>query len=361
MSGGPYGRGKAPERECMKVECWPDEDQRLRREALTPADPFTEGSGARADHSPRSNVKAEKGYGRFLTFLKFFEPDALNEAPASRIIPQRIRAYVQHMADIGNGSRTILCRLQELGEMAHVFDANHDWSFINAIASRVRAKHQPVRDKSNLRLSDELLELGLELISRAQHEQNIEAAILFRDGLIIAFEALMPIRRRNLADFKMGRNLIAINNKLLVVLDATETKTQATFEVEWPECLIEALEEYLEKYRPILVAQTGRWHKPADDYLWISKDGSPMTQMAIYDRIRLHTKDKFGVAINPHLFRDAAATTMAIAVPGQVRLSAPLLGHRTLSTTEKYYQQATGYEAHKVYVQAISERIKSDV
>jgi integrase/recombinase XerD len=350
---GLYGRGKAPERECMKVKNWPDEDQRLWREAQTPVDPFIEGSGARADHSPRSNVKAEKGYGRFLTYLKFFESEALNENPADRITPQRIRAYSQHLRDIGNGSGTILCRLQELGEMARVFDADHDWSFINTIASSVRAKHQPVRDKSNLRLSDELLELGLELISRAKLEENIEAAILFRDGLIVAFEALIPIRRRNIADFQMGRNLIAINETLLVTFDATETKTHQPYEAEWPECLIEPLEEYLEKYRPVLVAQTGRWHKPADDYLWISKDGSPMTQMAIYDRFRLRTKNKFGVAINPHLFRDAAATTMAIAAPGQVRLSAPLLGHRTLSTTEQYYQQATGYEAHKVYVQAI--------
>ena len=60
-----------------------------------------------------------------------------------------------------------------------------------------------------------------------------------------------------------------------------------------------------------------------------------MTQMAIYDRIRARTKEQFGVAINPHLFRDAAATTMAIADPANVRLAAPLLGHRTFTTTEK--------------------------
>ena len=59
--------------------------------------------------------------------------------------------------------------------------------------------------------------------------------------------------------------------------------------------------------------------------------------MAIYDRIRARTKDKFGVAMNPHLFRDAAATTVAIADPANVRLAAPLLGHRTFTTTEKYY------------------------
>jgi len=78
-----------------------------------------------------------------------------------------------------------------------------------------------------------------------------------------------------------------------------------------------------------------------------------MTQMAIYDRIRERTKVKFGTALNPHLFRDAAATTIAIADPAYVRLAAPLLGHRTFSTTEKYYQQAKTYEAHQAYMKAL--------
>ena len=70
-----------------------------------------------------------------------------------------------------------------------------------------------------------------------------------------------------------------------------------------------------------------------------------MTQMAIYDRIRAQTKQHFGVALNPHLFRDAAATTLATADPAHVRLAAPLLGHRTFTTTERYYQKARAQEA----------------
>ena len=29
MSGGPYGRGKAPERACLKLESWPEKDRAL--------------------------------------------------------------------------------------------------------------------------------------------------------------------------------------------------------------------------------------------------------------------------------------------------------------------------------------------
>jgi integrase/recombinase XerD len=78
-----------------------------------------------------------------------------------------------------------------------------------------------------------------------------------------------------------------------------------------------------------------------------------MTEMAIYDRIRAHTQKAFGRAINPHLFRDAAATTLAIADPEHVRVAAPLLGHRTFMTTERYYQQAQAFDAHRAYINAL--------
>jgi integrase len=78
-----------------------------------------------------------------------------------------------------------------------------------------------------------------------------------------------------------------------------------------------------------------------------------MTQMALYDRIRPRTNDHFGIAINPHLFRDAAATTLAIADPAHVRIAAPLLGHRTFATTERHYRQARAFEAHRSYTDVL--------
>jgi len=360
MSGGPYGRGKAPERACMKIEDWPEVDRHIFENACRPSNPFDENSGKFSGFRSRSKVKIKNGYGRFLTQLQFNDPVALKEPPERRITPERIKSYMKRLQEIGNGTQTQLCRLQELGEMAKVLDPTADWSFINRLASRIRAKNVPVRAKSNLRPSDDLLELGFELIAHARLINGCKAAVMFRDGLIIAFLALVPLRRHNLAGFKMGHNLIDLSQTLLVVFDGSETKTHAPLEVEWPECLIGPLEEYLSTYRPFLQSKHGRWHKPADDFLWLSQDGSPMTQMAIYDRIRERTKVKFGTAINPHLFRDAAATTMAITDPAHVRLAAPLLGHRTFSTTEKYYQQAKAYKAHQAYVDALYGRENDD-
>ena len=84
-----------------------------------------------------------------------------------------------------------------------------------------------------------------------------------------------------------------------------------------------------------------------------------MSAMQIYNRIRKHTREAFGSAINPHLFRDAAATTLAIADPENIRVAAPLLGHRTFTTTERYYQQAKSFEAHRQYIAALFDNEKA--
>jgi site-specific recombinase XerD len=126
-------------------------------------------------------------------------------------------------------------------------------------------------------------------------------------------------------------------------------------EMPWPEALHQQLETWLTIHRPILVACRGRSHSPAGDAVWISTDGSPMTQMALYDRIMLQTKAAFGLPLNPHLFRDCAATSIAIQDPEHVRIAASLLGHASLATTERYYNQAQSLEAARHWQDTLAE------
>jgi integrase/recombinase XerD len=213
---------------------------------------------------------------------------------------------------------------------------------------------RPRQEESQL--SDELLGLGLDLIDRGALKHGLPAAILHRDGLMIALLALVPLRRRNMAGLRLHKNLIEVDGRWIISFDAYETKTHAVFELGWPDELHASLKNYLDVHRPFLASLPGRWSKPVNDFLWVSSDGSPMTQMAIYDRFRQHTAEAFGVAINPHLFRDAAATTPAMVDPEHVRVAAPLLGHRTFTTTERHYQQARTLEAHRAHVDVLFKK-----
>ena len=53
--------------------------------------------------------------------------------------------------------------------------------------------------------------------------------------------------------------------------------------------------------------------------------------------------------MTPHLFRDAAATSIAIHDSEHVTNIMPVLGHATLTTSERHYNQAQGLEAGRRY------------
>ena len=73
-----------------------------------------------------------------------------------------------------------------------------------------------------------------------------------------------------------------------------------------------------------------------------------MSRNGIYDRITKLTLKSLGHTIHPHLFRDCAATSLAIEDPRHVRIAASLLGHRRFKTTERYYIQARNIEASRI-------------
>ena len=83
--------------------------------------------------------------------------------------------------------------------------------------------------------------------------------------------------------------------------------------------------------------------------MWLGNRGRGLSCQHAYGRIVAHTQAAFGQPVNPHLFRDAAATTMALDCPAQVRIAARLLGHRSFATTERYYNLARASEAAKAW------------
>jgi integrase/recombinase XerD len=346
MTGKYYGGDRSPERVCRKLETWPEADRGFWLASLRPRDLLDTGD-SRCRYREVSNRKTEKGYGRWLTFLD--RQGKLDGAPPDRITRGALAQYVRELQSLGNGSYSILCRLQELYDAARVMDARRDWSWIHRVASRVRYRHVPVRDKRpKLVGTHVLLDLGLHLINSAiAFPNDRRRALTFRDGLIVALLSLRPLRPKNLAALTLDQHLEKIGDTWVVHIAPEETKTATPLEFPWPELLVPALQAWLGRWRPVLCSRTGRWARDAGKALWISCDGSRMTKRGIYERVARVTHDAFGVAINPHLFRDIAATTIAYADPERVRIAAQLLGHRRFATTEHYYLQVSMVAANR--------------
>jgi integrase/recombinase XerD len=357
MTGGLYGGGMAPERAVMPLCQWPEEDRRVWETTISPTNPFVDIGGERAALRRHSNRRVETSYGRWLTFLKRSGELARSAKPEGRIRLEMVQHFIRELQALGNKPSTIALRLTDLLLMARIFDPVGDWRFIRNLAEKVRAQGTSDNGKrARLRGSDELYDLGERLMTEAEDQPNpAAAASFFRDGLMIALLALVPLRRKNFVQLRIGKELRKQDGKWQVDLPASATKTHAALSFDWPAELEQSLETYLQTHRPVLVARSYRWLTRADDHLWVALSGSALTEMAFYDIVRKRTRKAFGIAINPHAFRDAAATTLAIHDPEHIRAAAPVLGHRSLATTERFYNQARSLDAHRRYVKALSQ------
>jgi integrase len=131
---------------------------------------------------------------------------------------------------------------------------------------------------------------------------------------------------------------------------AEETKTHREIEVEWPSALVAALATYLGIHRPVLL------HGSAAKALWIGSSGQALAAHTIRQIIIRRTQAALGVPINPHLFRDCAATTLAIEDPTHVGAAATILGHASSRTTHKHYIQANTLLASRRHLAAVVAR-----
>jgi integrase/recombinase XerC len=111
---------------------------------------------------------------------------------------------------------------------------------------------------------------------------------------------------------------------------------------------------YLGRVRPFLLSRGGQSRPSRIDALWITRHSTQMGFGAISYWVNRLTAEAFGAPINPHLFRDCAATTVAIANPGNVGITTDILGHASPTTAEKFYNQADGIEAGRRYHEVLA-------
>ena len=114
MSGGPYGRGKAPERVSMPLHQWPKADLEVWTAATAAVDPFADQGGERVGMRAHSNRRLQSSYGRWLTFLERSGDLAQDAEPAKRIQKDTVEQFVRTLQALGNMPSTIALRLTDL-------------------------------------------------------------------------------------------------------------------------------------------------------------------------------------------------------------------------------------------------------
>ena len=342
-------------RKALPINLWPMADQSAWKAALATGDRF-DGRGAASHWADATKNSIRAAYGRWLLFLEQNSPLLLSQTLVERTTPESIGDYIKLLNNEVSASTThiyidhLLCALR-------VMIPSHDWQWLKLVVRRLERDVIPKAKRHRMVDSTRLFDLGISLMHQAEVEPNaspLEKAILYRDGLLIAILAARPLRRRTLSVIRLNQHIHRIGDHYGLTFSSADTKNKQPIEYSLPILLTAYLDRYLGHFRGLF--PNAAFH----DGLWASAKGNPSSGDSLYRRIVIRTQEAFGFSVNPHLFRDCAATTLAIRKPEHVLVGASLLGHSDLRAIHKYYIHAQAIQAgnaHQTVIRNLRHRL----
>jgi integrase len=274
---------------------------------------------------------------------------------AAHVTPANIEAYIKALSPRVS-SVSLQTYIYCVRRTANLLAPAEDFSWLSEIEKDLLLVMQPRSKFDRLVLTERLVEAGLTLIIEAMKfpKNDIARAVGVRNGLIIALLALCPIRLKNFAALEIGTTFKEINGSWWIALPSLTTKNRRPDERRVPECLNPSIERYLTHSRPILLKSRSRTNT-----LWISSTtGRPLLRVSLANLISKITLQAVGIAVSPHLFRTAAASTAAIYGGNMPHLPSALLNHTDPRVAEEHYNRASSISAGKIYAEIAAEFLR---
>ena len=331
---------------------WPAKDQALWQAANSTGG-FLAPNGKAAHWKNKTRKGVVKRYSLWLGYLSSTDQLDPDKSPCERITEETLAGYVHWLEARGNASTTVSSCVRDIYEALRVMDPDANHSVIKKLMITLHARETPVRAKHTRILHpDDLLSGALafldDILNREFYNEASRAG-KYRDGLIVAFLACRPIRLGNLSAITLGQHLIQDGERWICQFEASEMKDHCSISFSFPDRLIPYLQIYLGRYRPLLLKGNGFAN------LWISARGTPMKDQSVYCNTCSMTEKLFGRELNPHLFRDCAASALATDDPEHILAIARILGHASINTTQRHYNQSQMIAATVIYHQVMKD------
>ena len=321
-----------PTRSCLHVRDWPAADQVLWADALGDGDDETRTCAAK--WRPTTAQTNQEGYGRWVNHLTRTGVD-LQTAAAERVTPAQVRLYAGELRGQDLAPQSVCNRISQLFCVMSVLAPDQEWGWLQRRANRLALiaedQHEP---KPLTMLTGDILDRALKAVRQVERDglkPGMLPAIEYRNWLMLAILALMPLRRHNFSGMSDERNLNRCGKIWTAEIPAEDTKQNKKIKMPVPDVLHRHIEFYLDEVRPTLLA--GR----ESDRFWISIFHTDMTDHSVYIAITNFTRRVFGEAINPHRFRHIAVSSLVIAAPEMLEAGRALLTQADTETTKDHY------------------------
>jgi hypothetical protein len=173
-------------------------------------------------------------------------------------------------------------------------------------------------------------------------------------SILIRLNIRLPLRQRNLREMlwnpaapEQGRNLYRREGKWYIRFVARELKISHVkgevhrVEHEYPDDIVDLLEEWLSQWRPVLIASQKADHVGSErvgsgqEFVFLNSVGTPLTSHQVTWLFESATYKFTGVAMNPHMVRTIWATEYIKATTNFID-AAYMLGDRVETVLKSY-------------------------
>jgi site-specific recombinase XerD len=337
------------ERQTLRIGEWPETHRQAWEEACRPSVRLKKG-GSGSHLAQESLDDYASRYGRFLGFLKRTGQLDPGAPPASQVTPENVEAYMVDFEGKINSVTAWNC-IYKLRRAAQLLSPKTDFTWLIEIEKDLELMQEPRSKLNRFVYAEQIVKAGLTLVVEAKNftETPVKRARAIRNGLMLALLAANPARRKNFASLEIGKTFRKIEGQWWICISARATKTKQRPE-ERPVAiwLTPYIEIYLEEARPILLSLSQK----KTDRLWVSS-GGPMSARDVGKLITQVTQETLGIAISPHLFRTAGATTASDAQSDMPYFASALLGHSHPGIADQHYKWNSSLNVQKDYAQLI--------
>lgn len=338
----------------LPIAQWPQADRLAWIAACVPRERLRAG-GAASRLKVLTREDLARRYGYLLQHLNErgrLDPDG---AAASHVTPAAIASLLDATVSVWSPV-TRAQTVHKIRRVCALIAPAHETGWLQEIERDLTAIAHPRPRFDRLVDPMHLVEAGLTLVREARDGDagsGLRRAGLARDGLLVAFLALVPIRHASLSALSLGTSVVAGETGWSIVLASHQTKSSRRDERLVPDLLQSAFTDYVEHHRPVLLKQAKRQGDCDETALWISQTGARLSYDGLAKAVARTTRATVGVGLAIHDFRAIAATFAGILAPDTPHLASALLQHTSQAVTQKHYIRVQSLTAAQAYAQIL--------
>jgi hypothetical protein len=303
--------------------------------------------------SPATYRMYAEAYAGFLWYLQSEGQLDPGEPLAERVTPTRFDHYYERLVQSGCADYTLITRFEALHGALRLMHPDRDLSFViqpGGVSIRQRLdmnrRERFVPDSRHAELwAETLFHAALTLPDPGQRQRQV------RDAALIGIMASRAPRLRAGGGMRL-RHLRRVGDQWVLDFNAGLMKDgKSGLELPLSARVGAIVERYLAVERGELLR--GQTH----DFVWVAREGGPLSEKGIDFMMRSRTKVQYGVAFGAHRFRAGLTTTQAL-VDGQDMLGTSRILAHSPAVALKHYNRAGALEAsrrHGEYIDAAED------